>query len=122
VNDAGIGFIGFRTDRFDEMVAMFRDRIGLDVIQESPGATWFRLGTDAQLHVYADTDADHDFFTTGPVIGLRVADVDATRAALEADGLEMVTDIERSPTSAWCHFRAPDGTVMEIIGQARQER
>ncbi len=113
---SGIGFIGFRTNRFEEMVAVFRDRIGLAVVRESPGATWFRLGTDAELHVYADTDPDHVFFTTGPVVGLRVGDVDATRAAFEADGLEMLTDIERTDDATWCHFRAPDGTVLEIIG------
>ena len=112
----GIGFIGFRTDRFEDMVALFRDRIGLAVIREAPGAACFRLGDDAELHVYADTDADHAFFTTGPVVGLRVADVDATRAALEANGLEMLTEIERTDDAAWCHFRAPDGTVMEVIG------
>ena len=115
---SGVGFVGFRTDRFDEMVAMFRDRIGLSVIHEAPGATWFRLGADAQLHVYADTDPDHAFFTTGPVVGLRVADVDATRAALDADGLRMLTDVERTDTAAWCHFEAADGTVLEIIGPA----
>ncbi|HSJ00168.1 MAG TPA: VOC family protein [Patescibacteria group bacterium] len=113
---SGIGFIGFRTDRFEEMVTLFRERIGLAVLREAPGATWFRLGTDAELHVYADSDADHAFFTTGPVVGLRVDDVDATRAALEADGLEMLTEIERTDDAAWCHFRAPDGTVLEIIG------
>ena len=112
----GVGFVGFRTDRFDEMVALFRDAIGLALIREAPGATWFRLGDDAELHVYADTDPDHAFFTTGPVVGLRVDDVDATRARLEAGGLEMLTEIERTETSAWCHFRAPDGTVVEIIG------
>jgi catechol 2,3-dioxygenase-like lactoylglutathione lyase family enzyme len=113
---SGIGFVGFRTDRFDEMVAFFRDRIGLAVLRERPGATWFRLGTDAELHVYADTDRDHAFFTTGPVVGLRVDDVPATRTALEADGLEMLTDLQRSEDATWCHVRAPDGTVMEIIG------
>jgi hypothetical protein len=112
----GVGFIGFRTDRFDEMVALFRDRIGLSIIREAPGAAWFRLGADAELHVYADTDADHAFFTTGPVVGLRVADVDATRATLEADGLRMLTEMERTESAAWCHFEAPDGTVLEIIG------
>lgn len=112
----GIGFIGFRTNRFDEMLGLFRDLIGLDVIREVPGATWFRLGTDSELHVYADTDADHAFFTTGPVVGLRVDDVDSTRARMEATGLEMLTEIERTETAAWCHFRAPDGTVLEIIG------
>ena len=98
------------------MVTLFRDRLGLRIIREEPGATWFRLGTDAELHVYADTDPDHAFFTTGPVVGLRVEDVDATRASLEADGLEMLTEIERTEDAAWCHFRAPDGTVLEIIG------
>jgi catechol 2,3-dioxygenase-like lactoylglutathione lyase family enzyme len=113
-----VGFVGFRTPQFDAMVAMFRDRIGLEVIHEAPGAIWFRLGDDAELHVYADTDPDHAFFTTGPVVGLRVADVVATRAALEADGLELLTEIERTDRSAWCHVRAPDGTVFEIIGPA----
>lgn len=113
---SGVGFIGFRTERFDEMVSLFRDRMSLPILREAPGATWFRLGTDAELHVYADSDPDHAFFITGPVIGLRVDDVDATRAALEADGLEMLTEIERTDAAAWCHFRAPDGTVLEIIG------
>ena len=116
---AGVGFIGLRTDRFDEMVALFRDVIGLEIIREAPGATWFRLGDEAELHVYSDTDPDHAFFTTGPVVGLRVDDVEATRARLEADGLEMLSDVERTETAAWCHFRAPDGTVLEIIGPAR---
>jgi catechol 2,3-dioxygenase-like lactoylglutathione lyase family enzyme len=116
VNASGVGFIGLRTDRFDDMIALMRDRIGLAVIRQAPGATWFRLGIDAELHVYADTDADHAFFTTGPVVGLGVDDVDATRAALTADGLEMLTEIERTADAAWCHFRAPDGTVLEIIG------
>lgn len=115
---SGIGFVGIRTDRFEEMVALFRDGIGLAVIRERPGATWFRAGDDAELHVYIDTDPDHAFFTTGPVVGLRVDDVEATRSRLEATGLEMLTDVERTETAAWCHFRAPDGTVLEIIGPA----
>ena len=98
------------------MVALFRDLIGLEIIREAPGATWFRLGQDAELHVYADSDPDHEFFTTGPVVGLRVQDVESTRARLEAAGLEMLTEVERTDTAAWCHFRAPDGTVLEIIG------
>lgn len=113
---SGVGFIGFRTDRFEEMIGFFRDLIGLEIVSEAPGATWFRLGTDAELHVYADTDPDHAFFTTGPVVGLRVRDVDATRERMEEAGLEMLTEVERTHDAAWCHFRAPDGTVLEIIG------
>jgi catechol 2,3-dioxygenase-like lactoylglutathione lyase family enzyme len=115
---SGVGFVGLRTDRFDEMVAFFRDGIGLETLREAPGATWFRLGSDAELHVYADTDPDHAFFTTGPVVGLRVEDVEATRSRMEARGQELITDVERTQTAAWCHVRAPDGTVIEIIGPA----
>ncbi len=115
---SGIGFVGFRTDRFDEMVRLFGELLGLQQMHDAPGAAWFRLGADAELHVYAETDPDHAFFTTGPVVGLRVDDVDAARSRLEADGLEMLTDVERTESAAWCHFRAPDGTVLEIIGPA----
>ncbi len=115
---AGVGFIGFRTDRFDEMVGLFRDLIDLPVVREAPGATWFRLGHNAELHVYADTDPDHAFFTTGPVVGLRVGDVEATRRRLQEQGVEMLTEFERTADTEWCHFRAPDGTVLEIIGPA----
>jgi catechol 2,3-dioxygenase-like lactoylglutathione lyase family enzyme len=114
---SGVGFVGLRTHRFDEMVALFRDLLGLEVIREAPGATWFRLGSDAELHVYADTDPDHAFFTTGLVVGLRVADVDDARARMVGAGLEMLTDIERSDAAAWFHFRAPDGTVLELVGR-----
>jgi hypothetical protein len=114
--DSGVGFVGIRTDRFEEMVGLFRDLIGLSAIREAPGATWFRLGNEAELHVYAESDPDHAFFTTGPVVGLRVADVDEARARMVDAGLEMLTDVERTGSAAWCHFRAPDGTVLEIIG------
>lgn len=119
---SGVGFVGFRTDRFDEMVELFRNLVGLEVLRESDGATWFQLGADAELHVYAQTDTDHAFFTTGPVVGLRVADVDETRARMVDAGLEMLTEVERTESAAWCHFRAPDGTVLEIIGPAWAER
>ena len=112
---AGVGFVGLRTHRFDEMVALIRDLIGLDVLREAPGATWFRLGTDAELHVYATDELDHAFFTTGPVVGLRVDDVDAARARMEAAGIEFIGDVQRSERTAWNHFRAPDGTILEII-------
>jgi catechol 2,3-dioxygenase-like lactoylglutathione lyase family enzyme len=108
--------------QFDEMVAMFREVIGLEQIRDTPGAAWFRLGADAELHVYDATDADHAFFTTGPVVGLRVTDADATRRRLSDAGLELITDMERTSDAAWCHFRAPDGTVLEIIGPVSDPR
>jgi hypothetical protein len=37
---------------------------------------------------------------------------------MEAAGLEMLTDVDRTESATWCHVRAPDGTVLEIIGPA----
>jgi hypothetical protein len=39
------------------------------------------------------------------------------RARMEAEGVEFLTPIQRSEAFAWSHFRGPDGTVYEIIGQ-----
>lgn len=112
-----VGFIGFRTDRFDAMVALFRDALGLEAFHEASGATWFRLAGGGELHVYDASDADHAFFDSGPVVGLVVADVDTLRARLEADGIGFVGETQRGDGAAWAHFRAPDGTVMEIISR-----
>jgi hypothetical protein len=51
-----------------------------------------------------------------------VHDLDVVRAQLEADGLEMLTEVERTQDAAWCHVRAPDGTVLEIIGPSYADR
>jgi catechol 2,3-dioxygenase-like lactoylglutathione lyase family enzyme len=112
---SGVGFIGLRTDRFDAMVALFGELLGLEVIGQEPGATRFRLGIDAELHVYAADEPGHAFFTTGPVVGLRVADVDDARRRMEAAGLEFIGEVERHGGRSWSHFRAPDGTVLEVI-------
>jgi catechol 2,3-dioxygenase-like lactoylglutathione lyase family enzyme len=110
----GVGFVGFRTDRFDDMVRFFGESLGLERIRDAEGAAWFRLG-DGELHVYDVTDPDHAFFTAGPVVGLVVDDVGALRGRLEPIGIEFIGEVQRSWGAAWSHFRAPDGTVMEII-------
>lgn len=44
------------------------------------------------------------------------------RSVLEAEGLRMLTDVERTDAAAWCLLYAPDGTVLEIIGPASLPR
>ena len=45
-----LAWLGVRTPDASRMVAFYRDVLGLEVIHESPGATWFRLadGTSAR--------------------------------------------------------------------------
>ncbi len=111
-----VGFVGVRTDRFDETVALYRDVLGLEQVHDAPGAAWFRLGDSSQVHVYGPDDPDHEFFGSGVVVGWRVADFGRARAAMVAAGIEFIGEIQRDGGVAWNHYRGPDGNVYEIIG------
>jgi catechol 2,3-dioxygenase-like lactoylglutathione lyase family enzyme len=111
----GLGWLGVRTDRFEETVSLYRDLLALDPFHVDETSVRFRLGDGTELHVYGPADADHEFFGTAPVVGLVVDDVQAVRRRMEAAGIEFVTPVEHAGASAWCHFRGPDGNVYEII-------
>lgn len=112
-----LGWLGVRTAQAAAMCALYRDVLGLDVILDRPGATWFRLGDGTEVHVYGPGDEDHEFFGTAPVVGLGVDSFRAAHAALAAAGVDLLyPEPQRSDGRAWQHFRAPDGNVYEIIG------
>ena len=112
-------FLGVRTAAFDAMVSLYRDTLGLEPVLERPGAAWFRAADGASIHVYDASDADHDFFGAGPVVGVEVDDFDAARAAMLAAGIEFVGEPQRDGGVAWNHYRGADGNVYEIIGPDR---
>jgi len=122
----GLAWLGLRTDKFDETVSLIRNVMGLEVVRDEPAVVGFRMHEQAAMEVYRPDDEFHAFFTTGPVVGFLVDDVDQARAEMEAAGIEFIGPIQRSPASNWNHFRAPDGTVFEIISRnprgARQIR
>lgn len=115
----GVGFVGLRSDQFSEMVRLFRDVIGVRVAGETSGMTRFRLGDGTVLEIYGPADEFHSFFTTGPVVGLRVGDFDAVRALMLPAGVEFIGSAQHANGTSWQHFRCPDGTVLEIIGPGR---
>ena len=112
-----LGWLGVRTPNAAAMTAFYRDVLQLEVILERPGATWFRLGDGAEVHVYGSEDVDHEFFGSSPVAGFCVDSFEAARAALEAAGIAFIyAEPQRAQGRAWQHFRAPDGNVYEVIG------
>jgi catechol 2,3-dioxygenase-like lactoylglutathione lyase family enzyme len=113
----GLGWLGVRTDRFEETVSLYRNLFGLDPFHENETSARFRLGDGTELHVYGPADTDHEFFGTAPVVGLVVDDVPALRRRMEAAGVEFLTPVERAGRTAWCHLRGPDGNVYEIISR-----
>ena len=111
-----VAFVGMRSDRYAETVRLFRDIIGIPVARQATDMTGFRLGDGTVLEIYGPADDFHSFFTTGPVVGFRVGDFDATRTAMRAAQVEFIGAIQHAGGVSWQHFRCPDGTVAEIIG------
>ena len=114
-------FLGVRTAAFAETVALYRDVLEIEPALVRAGAAWFRAEDGSSIHVYANDDADHEFFGTGPVVGLEVDDFEAARAAMVAAGIEFIGDPQRDAGVVWNHYRGPDGNVYEIIGPDRSE-
>jgi catechol 2,3-dioxygenase-like lactoylglutathione lyase family enzyme len=111
-----VAFVGIRSDRLEETVALFRDVIGVPVTRQTDDLVGFRLADGTALEIYGPADEFHAFFTTGPVVAFRVDDFDATRRAMLAAGVHFNGDVQHSNGVSWQHFHCPDGTVLEISG------
>ena len=120
----GIGFIGVRLAdpvAYARTVALYRDAFGLETTRvDGERSTRFALGDGTALHVYGPDDVDHIWFAELTCVGLLVDDVETARAALAAVDIEILDDVERDATEAWFHYRAPDGSVQEVIGPAER--
>jgi catechol 2,3-dioxygenase-like lactoylglutathione lyase family enzyme len=113
----GLGWLGIRTERFEETARFFREVMGLEETRRERDVVGFVFPDGAEVEVWRPEDEFHSFFGTGPVVGLRVDDVEEARAEMEAAGVEFLGPVQRSEGAAWSHFRGPDGNVYEIIAR-----
>ncbi len=114
----GLSWLGLRTAQFEEMMTFFRDVMGMQIIRDEPEIAGFQLTDGTQMELYRPEEEFHSFFTTGPVVAFYVDDVDAARTTMEAAGIEFIGPIQRAGNTSWNHFRAPDGTVFEIMSRS----
>jgi catechol 2,3-dioxygenase-like lactoylglutathione lyase family enzyme len=124
MNVKRFGWLGTRTAQFDEMSSFFRDLLGLEVVEEEPGFSMYRLpGADHDyVEVFGSDDEETAHMTTGPVVGLVVDDIEAARSELEAAGIELIGPTvwsQRVPGYGWILFRGPDGNVYGMLQGTR---
>jgi catechol 2,3-dioxygenase-like lactoylglutathione lyase family enzyme len=112
----GIRFVGMRTDKLQETVKLFRDIIGASATRETDDLVGFTLSDGTIFELYGLRDQFHAFFTTGPVVGFRVDNFDATHEAMIAAGVSFIGAVQHANGESWRHFYCPDGTIAEIIG------
>lgn len=99
----GLGWLGVRTDRFEETVLFFRNVIGLRQIRQERDVAGFAFPDGTEVEVWSPEDEFHSFFGTGPVVGFRVEDVDGARSRLEEVAIQTVVQFHEhfwSPYSA----------------------
>jgi catechol 2,3-dioxygenase-like lactoylglutathione lyase family enzyme len=114
-------WMGVRTHEFQRMVELYRDVMGLELTHQTEHAVWFRLGDGNEVHVYAQSDEDHDFFGTGPVVGFLVDDFAATRARMSDAGIECIGQPQEEAGVIWNRYRAPDGNIYEIMQRGKND-
>lgn len=108
-----LGWLGVRTERFDQMVSTLRDTMGISLELEQPGRAMFKLPNGDPIDVFDTSLPQYARFTTGPVVGFVVDDVEAGIRELAAAGVE-VYDVQRGDGFKWAHFRGPDGNLYEL--------
>ena len=113
----GLGWLGIRTERFEETARFFQEVMGLEETRRERDVVGFAFPDGAEMEVWRPEAEFHSFFGAGPVVGLRVDDVETARAEMEAAGVEFLGPVQHSEGAAWSHFRGPDGNVYEIIAR-----
>jgi catechol 2,3-dioxygenase-like lactoylglutathione lyase family enzyme len=111
-----VDFVGLRTRRLAETVALFRDVLGLPVEKQSGDLVRFKFADGAVLELYGLGDEFYSFFTTGPVIAFRVANFTRVRQTMLDAGVRFIGELQHAYGHSWQHFHAPDGTVLELSG------
>ena len=110
-----LAWVGTRTENAEPTAAFFREVLGLRLELDRPGFWMLKLPDGSKVEVFGPDSAINRHFTTGPVAGFLVDDVQAATAELRSAGVEilLVSEVDDSG-NAWVHFRAPDGNIYEF--------
>jgi catechol 2,3-dioxygenase-like lactoylglutathione lyase family enzyme len=115
-----LAWVGTRTAQYEATLDFFSRVLGLEVAEDLPELTEYRLPDGAAVEVFLPgTVMDHPHFSTGPVPGFGVKDLDTAVEALRARNVRLL-GLKLGEAGGWAHFRAPDGCVYEVKGPRRR--
>jgi catechol 2,3-dioxygenase-like lactoylglutathione lyase family enzyme len=109
-----LAWVGTRTNNFESTVDFFRDVLGLTPDLDLPGFRVLKLPDGSKVEIFGPDSEMNRHFTTGPVVGFLVDDVDAAASELRARGIEILHTADDESGNRWVHFRAPDGNIYEF--------
>ena len=119
-----LAWLGIPTPRYEAMVPLFRDVMGMRVQFAEETTVELSLPNDDRVQLFAPGHPYFGFFGShakGPVPLFEVEDVREARAELAARDIEVIGDIESDASWNWIHVRAPDGNLYELASQRRSQ-
>jgi len=109
-----LGWVGTRTENAADTVNFFKDVLGLDMEKAGDDFWVGHLPDGGVLEVFGPASPYNQQFTTGPVVGFVVDNLDEGSSALRRSGVEVFGPYRAEDGAAWVHFRAPDGRIYEL--------
>ena len=110
--------MGTRTEAAAQTVGFFNDILGLEMKKHDDDFWVGRLPDGGVVEVFGPASPHNVHFTTGPVVGFVVDDVDAGAVELREAGAEVFGPYRAQDGGTWVHFRAPDGQIYELTEDA----
>jgi catechol 2,3-dioxygenase-like lactoylglutathione lyase family enzyme len=108
-----VDFVGFLTEDVQRAKRFYAEVLGLEVEGEGEHDIEFALG-QVTLDVFDPSSIGQPFTPSLAGFALRVADVDAARAELEAKGVVFDGDTIGTSVCKQAWFKDPDGNVLML--------
>ncbi len=112
----GIVWTGVRTNHFDQMLGMLRDIMGLSVVHTEDDFVVLKTRNGDTVELFGESSKYNTHFTSSPVVGFQVDDIEKARRELVENGIRLIEGIKLwDDGSSSQHFKGPDGNFYEII-------
>ena len=106
-----VDFVSVLTQDLPRAKRFYAETLGLEIESEGESDLEFRLG-QVTLDVFDPTSVDQPFAPSPAGIAIRVPDVAAARAELEAKGVEFDGEIVHPSVCDMTFFKDPDGNAL----------
>ena len=108
-----VDFVSFLTQDLARAKRFYTEVLGLEIETEGESDLELRAG-QVTLDIFDPSSIGQPFAPSPAGIALRVADVDAARAELEAKGVEFDGDTIETSVCRQAWFKDPDGNALML--------
>jgi catechol 2,3-dioxygenase-like lactoylglutathione lyase family enzyme len=108
-----VDFVSFLTQDIPRAKRFYSETLGLEIETEGEHDLEFRAG-QVTLDVFDPSSVGQPFAPSPAGLALRVPDVAAARAELEAKGVEFDGETRDTGVCHMAHFRDPDGNALML--------